>query len=1212
VIKQEYYYKQLLQGDFDMFRILYHITVVWILFITPAYAINLDLSPIPLSLGGSVEPNIMFTLDDSGSMQWEVMPDENRYFTVHLFPRPAGLYGGTDYTNQVPNFDDNNLHNFFERSPSNNALFYNPDITYVPWSNSNGTSMADANPNAALYNPNIPALGSLNLRNQQTQNACWFTNIINNDLNTVLGAPCFGNHTYWPITYYIYNTGSVTTRASYTRTQITSATSSSAIFTSPNGLVRTRDQEIQNFANWFQYYRSRILAARAGIGRAFAKQGTNIRVGFSAINQGAATIDGVASNSAIIRGLRPFSGTDRTTFFSNLYGRVINNNGTPLRNSLDDVGKYFQRTDNKGPWSENPGTTNTAQHLICRQSYNILMTDGYWNGASPGVGDVDGSAGLTITGPNQPDFQYSSAAPYRDGPTGNRWSNTLADVAMHYWNRDLRTDLANQVPVNPLDPAFWQHMVNFTVGLGVTGTLDSTTDWANIQAGTTYWPDPSASSPAKIDDLWHAAVNSRGGFFSATDPDAFAKSLSDILSAISDRTSSASSVALNSGTVSGSSQLYQARFDSGEWSGQLLAFPINLDGTLASQAWDAGDLIPAANDRVIITHDGTEGQPFRWADISSAQQTLLTSENLLNYLRGAQNNEASNGGTFRNRNTVLGDIIHGSPTYVGAPILKYPDNWGASANENSAPYSLFKSGNVSRQAVIYVGANDGMLHAINAVTGIEIFGYMPNSIMNKVTDLADVNYNHKYYVDGNPIIVDAFFDSDGSGANPAEWHSVLVSGLRGGAQGVFALDVTDPTSFSTETSAATNVLWEFTDNDDKDLGFTYGEPSIVRLQNGKWAAIFSGGYNNTYDDSDGSTINDSTTGNAVLYIVDLSDGSLIKKFDTKVGSAQDPTGNNRPNGLSTPSAVDFNGDSITDAIYAGDLFGNVWKIDVSGTSAGSWKFSYKTGSNPKPIYTACANATCNASNSQAITTQVQVIRHPSLSGYLVLFGTGKYFEVGDNSTTGQTTHTFYGIWDKDETSLVAIDKDDLLEQKIIKEVTSFNSELRVTTQNAVNWNSHSGWYLDLINSENGNTTNYGERQVSNAIVRNGRIIFTTLLPSDDQCDFGGSGWLMELDVKTGARLTYSPFDLNGDGLFSISDYVNVGDLDGDGNDDYVPVSGKKSKVGNITSPSISNTAGGEQEFKYTSGSTGSIEITVENPGPTFHGRQSWRQLDFNF
>jgi len=1193
-----------------MFRNLYRITVVWALFITSVDAANLDLSSVPLFLGGSVEPNIMFTLDDSGSMQWEVMPDENMYFTVHLFPRPSGLYGGTDYSNQVPNFDDNNLHNFFERSPTNNAVFYNPDVTYTPWSNANGTSMGNANPSAALYNPNIPALGNLNLSSQQRQNACWFTNTNNDNLNDAWGAPCYGNHTYWPITYYLYNSGSVTTRSSYSRVQITLSTASSTSFISPNGTVRTRNEEIQNFANWFQYYRSRILAARAGVGRAFAKQGTNIRVGFAAINQGSATIDGVSSDSAMIRGLRPFSGTDRTNFFNNLYGRVINNYGTPLRNSLDDVGQYFERTDNKGPWSETPGTSSAAAHLICRQSYNILMTDGFWNGNNPSVGDVDGSIGVTITGPNNSDFQYSPVAPYRDGTAANTWSNTLADIAMHYWNRDLRSDLTNQVPTNPLDPAFWQHMVNFTVGLGVAGTLDPTTDWANIQAGITSWPDPSASSPAKIDDLWHTAVNSRGGFFSATDPDTFADSLSDILSSISDRTSSASSVALNSGTVSGSSQLYQARFDSGEWSGQLLAFPINLDGTLASQAWDAADLIPTANDRVIITHDSTDGQPFRWANISSAQQILLTSENILNYLRGAQNNEASNGGTYRNRKRLLGDIIHASPTYVGPPTLKYPDYWGSGANENTVPYSTFKSANASRQAVIYAGANDGMLHAFNGDTGVEIFGYVPNSIINKAADLADINYNHKYYVDGTPTIVDAFFASEGNGAR---WHSVLVSGLRSGAQGVFALDITDPNNFNTETTAATKVLWEFTDSAERDLGFTYGQPSIVRLHNGKWAAVFSGGYNNTFDDdNDGATANDSTTGNAVLYIVDISDGSLIKKFDTKVGSAQDPTGNNRPNGLSAPSAVDFDGDSITDAIYAGDLFGNVWKIDISGTTSGSWKFAYKTGANPKPIYTACANAMCNASNSQAITTQVQVTRHPLLSGYLVLFGTGKYFEVGDNSTTGQTTQSFYGIWDKAETSLMAFDRNTLLEQKIIKEVSDSGYELRVTTQNTIDWNSQKGWYIDLINTGGGNTANYGERQVSNAIVRNGRIIFTTLLPSVDPCDFGGSGWLMELDVPSGARLAFSPFDLDGNGLFSSTDYVNAGDLDGDGNDDYVPVSGKKSKVGIISSPSISNAAGGEQEFKYTSGSTGTIEMTVENPGPSFHGRQSWRQLDFNF
>lgn len=1202
-----------------MFRILYQIMAVSILFMSSVNATNLALSPIPLFLGGSVEPNIMFTLDDSGSMQWDVMPDENKYWTTYVFPRPDGVYGGNGYSNRVPNFDDNNIHNFFERSPTNNSVFYNPDVSYVPWSNADGTSMGNASPTAARYNPSLPAVGSLNLRIEQTQTAAWIANTTNNNLNEAVCAPCGGNYTYWPITYYLHDSGSVTTRSNYTRVQITAATAVDTTFTSPNGSVRTRDEEIQNFANWFQYYRSRILAARAGVGRAFAKQSTNLRVGFAAINQGSATIDGVSSDSALIQGLRPFSGSDRSNFFNNLYGHVISNSSTPLRNSVDDVGQYFERSDNQGPWSETPGTSSTTEHLICRQSYNILMTDGYWNGDSPGVGDVDGSAGSAITGPNEATYSYIPEAPYRDDAAADSWSNTLADVGMHYWNRDLRPDLTNLVPTNPIDTAFWQHMVNFTVGLGVTGTLDPETDFTSIQNGTTSWPNPNASGP-KIDDLWHAAINSRGDFFSATDPDTFADSLSDILSTISDRTSSASSVALNSGTVSGSSQLYQARFDSGDWSGQLLAFPINTDGTTSSQVWNAADLIPAANDRIIFTHDGTEGQPFQWTDISTAQQALLTSENILNYLRGAQDNESSNGGSFRNRSTLLGDIIHASPTYVGPPSLKYPDVWptlrnGNSAPENESPYSTFKLNNESRQAVIYAGANDGMLHAFNGDTGVEIFAYMPNSIMNKAADLADINYNHQYYVDGNPIVVDAFFKYSGSGSSSKNWYSVLVSGLRGGAQGVFALDVTDPSSFSNETSAAAKVLWEYTDSDNRDLGYTYGQPSIVRLNvgNGRWAAVFSGGYNNTVDNNnDGRTKNDSVTGDAVLYIVDIRNGNLIKKFNTRVGKSEDPTGDSRPNGLSSPSVVDTNGDSIADAIYAGDLFGNVWKMDISSQTKANWDFAHISDGKPQPLFTACANATCNANNSQAITTQVQVTRHPSELGFLVLFGTGKYIEVGDNSTESQVTQTFYGIWDKLEKTLTTFDRDDLLKQEITKEVSNFGYQLRVTTENTIDWSSDNGWYLDLVNTENANTINHGERQVSDAVVRNGRIIFTSLLPSDDPCDFGGGGWLMELNVQTGARLEFSPFDLDGNGLFNSTDYVNLGDIDGDGEDDYVPVSGKKSKVGIISSPSISNSAGGEQEFKYTSGSTGSTEVTVENPGPTFQGRQSWRQLDFNY
>jgi len=189
-------------------------------------------------------------------------------------------------------------------------------------------------------------------------------------------------------------------------------------------------------------------------------------------------------------------------------------------------------------------------------------------------------------------------------------------------------------------------LVNFTVGLGVTGDLDPDTDWTDLVAGTKNWSAataeipgppviPASANSTKIDDLWHAAVNSRGEFFSASNPDTFATSLANILSDISDRTASASSVALNSGTVSGDSKLYQAKFDSGDWTGQLIAYPINSNGSLASQAWDAANEIPAATDRIIVTFDGTDGQTFSWDNgISTTQQALLGNENILNYLRG--------------------------------------------------------------------------------------------------------------------------------------------------------------------------------------------------------------------------------------------------------------------------------------------------------------------------------------------------------------------------------------------------------------------------------------------------------------------------------------------------------------------------------------------------------------------------------------------------
>lgn len=288
-------------------------------------------------------------------------------------------------------------------------------------------------------------------------------------------------------------------------------------------------------------------------------------------------------------------------------------------------------------------------------------------------------------------------------------------------------------------------------------------------------------------------------------------------------------------------------------------------------------MIPPANDRVIATYDGNSGQPFRWASIAASQQAKLGNQSILNYLRGVQSNEASNdGGTLRNRNRLLGDIVNSAPTYAAAPGSRYQDNWGASnANdskpENASPYSTYVVNNQNRPALVFAGANDGMLHAFDADNGVEKFAYVPNAVYDNLNQLSSTAYTHKYYVDGSPTIVDAFINSS--------WRTVLVSGLGAGGQGIFALDITDPASLTTEANVADNVLWEFTDQDDRDLGYTYGQASIIRLNNGEWAALFSGGYNNTADNnSDGNDNNDSLTGNGTIYLVNLADGSLIKSL----------------------------------------------------------------------------------------------------------------------------------------------------------------------------------------------------------------------------------------------------------------------------------------------------------------------------------------------
>lgn len=1225
---------------------------------TSTHSAPLNLSNVPLYLGGSVAPNVMFLLDDSGSMQFETMPDAltNLFsqscctnYQMWVYPRVSGLHGDGDYSNatRVPSFTADSIMGLAYRSALVNTLYYNPAIRYRPWVDDEGNEMPDADPADAPNRPLFPEFGSRNLIANNTQSARWIDNRTNSHNSQT--------RTFYPAVYSTYvgpaitdinaeiinEDGPLWDVDNYTRTEIRASTPTYSgegreHREECSGGVCTYAQEIENFANWYSYHRNRIFASRAGIGRAFSSQPDSLRVGFGAINKGNTSIDG-ETTGAVISGVRAFIDS-KEDFYSRLYEIDIPAQGTPLRRALQGAGEYFSRTDQRGPWSTTPGELN-GEDLICRQSYSILMSDGAASGGSGNAatgaradnndGTTDNSTTNTNPETGEPDFSYSPVDPFQDNI-----SNTLADVAMYYWKRDLRTDLDNRVPTNNTDTAFWQHMTTFTVGLGVSGSIDPDDAFAAIETGTSIdWGDPDygssnctgASCIARQDDFLHAAVNARGGFFSAADPDTFAKELENVLFAIQDREeSSASSVALNSGSISSNSRVFQARFDSRDWSGQLLSFAINttpgenLGNLIMPAEWDARTLIPEANDRKIITYDGSDGKPFRWSGISEEQQALLgDDENILNYLRGDQSNEISNNGEFRNRNYLLGDIINSNPALVASPIQRYPDNWGSGADENAKPYSTFREDNKSRLPVVYVGANDGMLHAFNANTGAEIFSYVPGAVYERLSLLTDPDYTHRYYVDGSPTIVDAF-DSNGNA-----WKSILVSGLGAGGQGIFALDVTNPNvSSSDESTIANKVLWEYTDQtdgDSVDMGYTFGQPSIVRLQNGQWAALFSGGYNNTFDNNGDGDSNDSATGNAVLYLVDLFDGEFIAKFDTKNGTEEDPTDNDRPNGFASPAAIDVDGDSIVDFIYAGDLFGNMWKIDVSDPETENWGFAFGTEADPAPLFKACFGNDCEGLDKnkvQPITTRPQIVRHPTSKGFLVMFGTGKYFEVGDNSSTDQITQSFYAIWDKAEETLTPIVRNNLLQQTINAEVRVSGSDYRVTSDTTIDWASKKGWFIDLVSP--GAANNLGERQVSNSIIRNGKVIFTTLLPSDDPCLDGGTSWLMELDFISGARLQYSPFDTNDDGNFDRADYICIAncDLDADGNPDPdrvdVPASGKKSEVGIIPTPSIASEAGGQREYKYTSGSSGQIEVTVENPGPGFEGRQSWRQLDFQF
>ena len=677
---------------------------------------------------------------------------------------------------------------------------------------------------------------------------------------------------------------------------------------------------------------------------------------------------------------------------------------------------------------------------------------------------------------------------------------------------------------------------------------------------------------------------------------------------------------LNAGTL-----FYQAKYNAVDWSGQLFASNVNANtGTLTIPSlWEASSLLPIIGRHIYSYNPSmtSGGISFLWSNLTITQQTYLNTfagfndgkgADRLAWLSGDQSQEQLQGGVFRNRTNVLGDIVNSNSVYVGSKDYGY----GVLLGAEGSSYNTYinSSAYINRTAMLYVGANDGMLHGFdassNSTGGQELFAYVPNALYPKLSHLTSPNYVHEFYVDGLSGVGDVY---DGSA-----WHTLLAGASGAGGKALFALDVTTPNNFS-----ASQVLWEFTsiapslatdcsawgatsaNYDINDLGYTLGQPSVVRLQDGHWVILAANGYN-------------SANGHAVLFILDAKSGCVIQKLDT---FNADISGLATVNGLSSPIAIDTNNDLSVDTVYAGDLHGNFWKFDVSG-SAGSYLIPNA------PFFVACTTSgSCASANRQAITAKPNVGPAGGVGtdqnevGWMIYFGTGQYFEPSDNMIgSNAQVQSLYGLWDQ---GTVITDRTLLQTQTITYEglgtlacsssntcptgtPTTTSQSIAVVSKNAVCYAQSSagctatsplkkGWVLDLYYS-----SAQGERIVSAPLVSNGLVVFSTLIPSANPCAAGGTSNLIELGAFNGGQSSIAPFDINGDGVVNSQDQVLV-----NGVSQFV--SGINLAIGIINTPTLM--ASTTVNYNYISGSMGAMAIvTGAGVGSSGAAKRSWHQL----
>ena len=951
----------------------------------------------------------------------------------------------------------------------------------------------------------------------------------------------------------------------------------------------TYNEETTNFANWYAYYRTRIMMAKSASGIAFNRLNQSYRVGFNTMNLN----NGSATSWLQMATFDNSVGGQKNKWYNDLYAVNVGNS-TPSRTAISRIGRYYagMKGAAAGYISDDPIQYSCQQNLV------FFITDGFWNGTggikldgSP-MGDQDGVSGVA-----RPFFDAFAAS-------GGDGGGTLADVAYYYYVTDLRTPsfnpigalgldvTQNNVPPTTKDPNTAQHMTTFTMGLGLDTTLvwkpgydtaGTSADYNAVVNGTMNWPVPVADTITAVDDLWHAAVNGRGTYFSAKSPSIVTSGLLQAFGSLSQRTSDESAAATSTpNIVPGDNFVFSSKYTTVDWFGETTQQQLDAStgALIPTINWSAQTQLdakvgastdttsPGAPLHTIYTFNpgvGNQLKPFLWANLNLtevayfngtsggrnqlAQWNFLTptqqnqcdgggwggttcGEKLVNYLRGQRGYETPVNSLitpdpaitslFRHRVHVLGDIVSAEAAYVRAPVFNYGD----------LGYSTFKSNNAARQAALYVGANDGMLHALNGSTGDEMWAYIPSMVMPNMWKLANFNYstNHLFFVDGTPTTGDICISTPCVGTS--DWRTILVGGLNAGGRGYYALDITDPVN--------PKALWELKSPadctvspgvnvpmagavpqdpvspsvfSDCDIGLSFGNPIITKRADGKWVVLVTSGYNNI---SPG-------TGGGFLYVIDAVTGAILNKIATLIpgsinaGNTTTPSGMARINAFATNTDID----NTTLRLYGGDLNGNLWRFDSTNTLATSGNTATMLAI-LSPLNGTQGDGTHSISTKPEL-GEIVVMGVGTLE--MVYVGTGRYLGVTDLGTT--TLQSFYGIVDPLGAFAgygVVHGNTNFVQQTLTEATNPVTLAIeRFTTSNAVDYTSKHGWFIDF----NPGNVSPGERSNTDPALTLGILSFVTNAPEANSCNTGGKSYRYFLNYTTGGPLSTSVGGVSG-------------------------------------------------------------------------------------